>query len=262
MKQIKLIATDMDGTLLDSQKRLPRDFFEWVNNHSHIRFVIASGRQYYTLRKDFIPVHNNLIYIAENGSIIYDKDKVIYLDSMKKDDVLYSLDLADKLPTVKTILCGVKSAYMTAPNEEERQNAGMYYERLAIVDNLRDVVDKDEFLKLAYYFPGFSAEANFGCFDDVPAHLNPVLSGVSWVDIANKSVNKGAALREIQKKYNIDRSECIAFGDYLNDYDLLMEVDESYCMENGHEDMKKIAKYIAPSNDDNGVMKVLHSLAL
>ena len=47
---IKLVALDMDGTLLDSDKNLPVDFIPWVRSHKDIKTVIASGRQYYTLR--------------------------------------------------------------------------------------------------------------------------------------------------------------------------------------------------------------------
>ncbi|MBQ6985849.1 MAG: HAD hydrolase family protein, partial [Oscillibacter sp.] len=46
---IRLVATDMDGTLLNSRKELPPDFEAWVVSHPGIRVAIASGRQYYTL---------------------------------------------------------------------------------------------------------------------------------------------------------------------------------------------------------------------
>ena len=68
---IKLVALDMDGTLLDSNKRQPPDFMDWVKAHPAIKTVIASGRQYYTLVKDFIPIKDQLIYIAENGGIVF-----------------------------------------------------------------------------------------------------------------------------------------------------------------------------------------------
>ena len=80
--RIKLIATDMDGTLLDSEKKMPDDFFEWVNEHDKVKFVIASGRQYYALKRDFVPIHDKLIYIAENGAIIFHHDEIIYYESL------------------------------------------------------------------------------------------------------------------------------------------------------------------------------------
>lgn len=259
---IRLVATDMDGTLLDSNKRLPDGFFEWVNNHKDIRFVIASGRQYYTLKKDFLDIHDNLIYIAENGALVFDRDEMLYIDAMKPEDVEYCIDFIERIPSTKVILCGVKSAYMTAPNEEESYNAGMYYERLTIVDDLKSMINEDKFLKLAIYFPNNAAEANYHLFDEVPAHLKPVLSGVSWIDISNSSVNKGTAMEVIREKLDLKKAECMAFGDYLNDIELLEAVEESYCMENGHDEVKRIAKHIAPSNDENGVMKILKNLLL
>lgn len=256
-KTIKLIATDMDGTLLNSKKEMPDELFEWIKNHSDIRFVIASGRQYYTLKKDFLPVHEEIVYIAENGALVFYKDKQLYVDAMEPSDVKLCLDKINEIDGVKVILCGVESAYMTTPDAEEKYNAGMYYERLTIVDDLYEQINKDSFLKLAVYFRNEAAEENFSVFNDLPKHLKPVLSGVSWIDISNASVNKGTAMDVIKDKFSADSSECMAFGDYLNDMELLLSVQESYCMENGHDDMKKMAKYIAPSNDNNGVMKVL-----
>ena len=60
-----------------------------------------------------------------------------------------------------------------------------------------------------------------------------MLSGDSWIDISNRTVNKGIAVEAIQKKYGIDRTESMAFGDYLNDVGLIKSCEESYCMENG-----------------------------
>ena len=53
MMNIKLVAVDMDGTLLDSKKRLPEDFIPWVKSHPQVKVAIASGRQYYTLERMF-----------------------------------------------------------------------------------------------------------------------------------------------------------------------------------------------------------------
>ena len=52
----------------------------------------------------------------------------------------------------------------------------------------------------------------------------------------------------------------MAFGDYLNDAQMLENCAESYCMENGHPDLKALAKYTAASNDEDGVMQVLKNL--
>ena len=92
-------------------------------------------------------------------------------------------------------------------------------------------------------------------------HLNDSfkvsLSGHQWVDIMNPTVNKGEAMRLIQKKYNISYDETMAFGDYLNDYEMMQTCYYSYAMENAHEDLKAICNFNAPSNDEFGVITTI-----
>ena len=90
--------------------------------------------------------------------------------------------------------------------------------------------------------------------------MKAVLSAESWVDVINANVNKGNAIKVIQDIYGISPEECVAFGDYMNDYEMLRNCGESYAMENAHDEIKKVAKYIAPSNDDEGVMQVLKKI--
>ena len=75
-KSIKLVAFDMDGTVLDSKLRLPKGLFEMIESHPNVKFVVASGRQYYSLLNIFNPIKDKLIFISENGGIIMEKDKV------------------------------------------------------------------------------------------------------------------------------------------------------------------------------------------
>ena len=257
---IGLVALDMDGTLLDSKKRLPHDFIDWVRSHPDIKTVIASGRQYPTLAKELHELKDDLIFIAENGGLVVKSDEVIYLDNMKKEDVKHCLDIILKNPDMTPVLCGVKSAYMPESDAEIKQIVDVYYVALEVSDDLYSCVDKDDIIKLAVHIRGKKAEQSMSYFDDLGDGITPVLSGDSWIDIANASVNKGAAVTAVLARYGIDREASMSFGDYLNDYELIEACEESYCMENGHPDLKRIAKHIAASNDDDGVMKVLREL--
>ena len=64
-------------------------------------------------------------------------------------------------------------------------------------------------------------------------------------------------MRLIQKKYNISYDETMAFGDYLNDYEMMQTCYYSYAMENAHEDLKAICNFNAPSNDEFGVITTI-----
>lgn len=262
--KMKLVATDMDGTLLNSQKEVPGDFIPWVLSHPEIKTVIASGRQYYTLERDFIEIRDHLTFIAENGALVFDQGKVIYKNVMDPEEVRRCIKLCRTLPNASPMLCGVKSAYLEkrhASNEEVQNNAILYYDHLEYPEHLEDVLEQDEIVKMAIFFKQCSAEEYYPAFDVLRHFVKPVLSGDSWVDIQNQDVNKGVAVEAIQRKFHIAPEECMAFGDYLNDLELLKHVGESYCMINGHEDCKAVAKYVTEySNDEDGVMRILRTL--
>ena len=80
------------------------------------------------------------------------------------------------------------------------------------------------------------------------------VSGEYWLDIMNLGINKGSALKTIMDKYNIDASQVMTFGDYLNDLELIEIAGFGYAVENAHSEVKKHAKYIAPPNTEYGVI--------
>lgn len=257
---IKCIATDMDGTLLNDKKEKPKEFDKWVLAHPDIKVVIASGRQYYALRRDFEDIAEHLIFIAENGGLVFEKEQILYENIMSYEDVCRCLALAEQMDNVTPVVCGVESAYMN-PNVGEANVQGLlYYYRLQLTDDLYAAARQDKIVKVAFYITNHEAEKYFEEVRDKSEGILTVLSGTDWLDLSNETENKGNAMRAIQEKLGILPSECMAFGDYLNDYSLLEACEESYCMENGHPDLKALAKHIAPSNEENGVMQVLETL--
>lgn len=257
--RIKLVALDMDGTLLDSQKRIPNDFEDWVLSHPEIKTVIASGRQYWSLLNLFPKCRDSLSFSAENGALVFDQGKCIYRNSVSQEITLSLIDEFTALPGFAPILCGAKSAYMLGEREEYLQEASLYYAHLQILDDLRQCPEISSLVKFALY-----------CKDDIAAHkvslltipkgMKSVVSGTDWIDIGNEDVNKGTGIKQLASLYGIPKESCMAFGDYMNDYEMLLAAGESYCMANGTPELKKIAKHITSSNDDDGVMKVLRTL--
>ncbi len=261
MNTIKLVATDMDGTLLDSRKQLPANFMKWVETHPDIKTVIASGRQYYNLEILFAPIKDKLIFIADNGGLVFEKNKAIYCNNMRIEDVHNMLDFLQTIPDVTPIICGVHSAYMKHSPAMSEENAHMYYTKLKFLDNIKECTEHDDIIKLALFFEKQNAEELFPMIQNgLNDRLSAQLSGARWIDIANSSVNKGNAVTAVMKQYGIRKSEAMAFGDYLNDYTLLQACGESYAMENAHPDIKRISRHIAPSNDENGVMRILENM--
>lgn len=257
---IRLVATDMDGTLLDSEKRVPTDFRAWVKSHPSIKTAIASGRQYYALERDFSDLRDDLIFIAENGSAVYEKGKLVYYNQMRDEDISQVERLVSSIPDATMILCGIDSAYMLNPGEEEKKEAGRYYARLAYITDFSQVRKSDRIIKVAVYFRQQKAEFYHPCFSSLPSSVKTLLSGKSWVDVANHDADKGVGISKIQERFHIRKEESIAFGDYLNDIGMLQAVTYSVAMENAHPKVKAICCMKTSSNDDDGVMRILRQL--
>ncbi len=258
--KIKLVAFDMDGTALNSKLELPRGFFELMEKHRDIKFVAASGRQYYSLLNIFEPVRDKLTFIAENGAIIMNKGKTLHIEPIKSVHAREVFERIRNNPEIYPVLGCEKTAYMGNAPDEVIEDIRPYNARLEIVDNIEDVINSEPVLKFAMYNYKQARENIMPRLNNISSEIKAVLSAESWVDVINVSVNKGRAIKVIQDLYGIRKEECVAFGDYMNDYELLQNCGESYAMENAHEELKKSAKYIAPSNDDEGIMQILKKI--
>ena len=226
-KSIKLVAFDMDGTVLDSKLRLPKGLFEMIESHPNVKFVVASGRQYYSLLNIFNPIKDKLIFISENGGIIMEKDKVIHIMPVPDTKALEVLDLVSEDKGIYPVLGCEKTSYIENPPEYVMNDVAQYNVRLETVDDIKSVVGKDNILNLALYCHKRAKDNILPKLADISGDLKAVLSAESWVDVINANVNKGNAIKVIQEIYGISPEECVAFGDYMNDYEMLQNCGES-----------------------------------
>ncbi|MGL4771959.1 MAG: Cof-type HAD-IIB family hydrolase [Clostridium sp.] len=251
---IKLIASDMDGTLLNEKKELPKDFFNILDKleENDITFVAASGRPYITLYENFSPYGDKLSYIGDNGALVVHKGKTIYMNTMDKDIIKKVVDKCSSIPNTAPILCGVKGGYIPPCGEEYMAEMKKYYLKTFIFNSV-DEID-DEIFKIAVCDLNDALTNSHPILnEEFGQDLKVVVSGNVWVDIMNQGVHKGAALNRLQEKLNITKNQTMAFGDYYNDVELLGQAYQSYVMENALDDMKQYGNFIAKSNDDEGV---------
>lgn len=260
---IKLIATDMDGTLLDENGHLPEGFTEILDRlrKKDIKLIVASGRPYYTLQTNFGPMSRYLSYICDNGALVVDNNEVIYKSVIDKSLVKDILTISKSNKENVTVLCCANYAYIESCSDEYLNEVKKYYTNLEVVDDLFTV--DDDILKVTICNLENSSETLNNVFKPkFSDELNVVGSGKLWIDITNKGVNKGLALKKLMDADNISREETMALGDYYNDIEMLQEADYSFVMENAPEDMRQYGKYLAVSNIEHGVLRAIVEHAL
>ena len=260
---IKLIATDMDGTLLDHRGYLPEGFVEILNRlrSKKIKLVIASGRPYYTLQSNFGPMSGYLSYICENGALVIDNNEVIHKSIIDNNLVKEIIKIADSIIETAVVLCSPTCAYIEEVDDDIMDEVKKYYTCLKVVDDLNEV--NDEIIKITLCNLDNSKETLDTIFQpQFGEKLSVVGSGQYWIDMTNTGVNKGIALKKLMETDNITSEETMALGDYYNDVEMLKQADYSFVMENAPEDMKQHAKYIAASNKEHGVLRAIVEYAL
>ncbi|MGL4366198.1 MAG: Cof-type HAD-IIB family hydrolase [Cetobacterium sp.] len=257
---IKLVVTDMDGTFLNDKKEFSNEFWEIHSEMEKkgIKFVVASGRQYQNLRKNFERIKNKIVFIAENGSYVIEKEKEIYSRILSKEIIKKYVEVGRKISTTNVVLCGKKSAYIESTEVEFVKEVEKYYEERKVVSNLLDVID-DEIIKITYCdLSGTEKNVYPYIKDEVDCQI--VVSGEIWLDISHLESNKGIALEALQKELGVKYEETMIFGDYLNDFEMLKKGKYSFAMENAHEEIKKISNFIVGSNNENGVLEELKKI--
>ncbi|MGR5144843.1 HAD family hydrolase [Photobacterium sp. DNB23_23_1] len=257
-KEIKFIAVDMDGTLLDHNGHLPEDFFPIYQKLSQrdITFAVASGRQYYSLRNTFAPICDQMMFIAENGTLVMKGGKQLYRSEISPNAVPEIINDARGINGAHIVLCGTKSAYIETRDPLFLKEVNKYFAHCQSVDDLLDV--NDQIIKISichfdgaedYVFPLMNSK--FGHSQQV------VLSAKVWLDIMNANASKGAAIKYLQESLGFNHEQTMSFGDYLNDLEMLKVSHHSYAMENAHPKLKQIARFSAPSNREGGVITVI-----
>ncbi len=254
---IKLIVSDMDGTLLDENHIINDEFWTLFAKLSEkgIIFVAASGRQYHNLVNIFQRIKEDIYIVAENGTYVVHQEQELFLDALSKKDVKQLIHTARKLTHATLVLCGKKSAYVETEDEFFLAEIGKYYDKCQRVDDFLTV--DDEILKLAICDLTGTEQHSLPMFADLMDDYKVVVSGKIWLDISKKSANKGVAIKKLQQILNITPEQTMVFGDYMNDAEMLEDAYYSFAMADAHPELKKKARYLAGSNNENGVVKAI-----
>ena len=258
---IKFIATDLDGTLLDGNRSLPDETFEIIEKlHARgILFAPSSGRQYANLRKFFAPVEDKVVFVCENGALVKYRGETLYLNPVRETLLKETLGEIRAIPHLLPVLCGERSAYIEDRREPFRTLAVDAYTNCAEVESLDEVIGKEPVCKIAVY-DEISSEHCIKALPPKLPKLRTILSGDSWCDVSAPDASKGEAIRFIRTHFRLEREECVAFGDHMNDYEMLLECGRAYVTENAYPPLKELIGQTVPANTEYGVLEKIKQI--
>lgn len=260
LSKIKMVVTDMDGTLLNSNHEVSDRFFELFKElkKRNILFVAASGRQYNSIINKLHSIKDDILVIAENGGYVVQKDEELLSTPLDIKNRLKVLDALKGVPNIHTVLCGKRNAYLTNQSDRFIDLLKQYYSEFEIVADLNQV--NSEILKVAIYHFESSEQFTYPAVKHLEDDLKVKISGANWVDISSPNANKGFALEKMQERFGVSFEETMVFGDYNNDLEMLGKAKYSFAMANAHANILEVANYKTTSNDDFGVERILEQL--
>lgn len=262
MAEIKLIATDIDGTLVkDSSPEIYPEMFDMIRGLTArgMRFVVSSGRSCRSIRHMFREVEAQIGYIAENGAHIHCNGEDLAVTGMGLRDREGIVKRIREFPDCEMSVSTPDGCYLESKNREFidliEHN---YHNKVILVDDVLEAGDR--IIKIAMYRRGSIRELADAIIPEWQDRVKACMAGEEWIDFMDASVDKGNALKYLQSYFGVAREETMAFGDNLNDIGLLRAAGESYAVENARTEVKKNARYICPSYHERGVYHMLETL--
>ena len=265
---IKMIATDMDGTLLDPRGELDLPRLTAVLDQLEerdIKFVIATGNEIQRMRLLLGDLTKRITLIVANGARIFEKNEMLLGTFWQPDLIADTLAyFQGQEREVHLVVTSTKGGFVQDGTDfpmiskiMTEEMAAHFYKRMNFVPNLQNH-PFEEVLKMSVMVDeAQAAEITRQINTAFAGRLSAVTSGYGAIDIIQEGLHKAWGLRQLMDRWQIKSKEIMAFGDSENDLEMLELADFSYAMENGDEKIKRIASRLAPANAEAGVLQVI-----
>lgn len=270
---IKLIASDLDGTMFEKGNVIPETNLKAINdiNNSNINFTICTGKTY-SLFKNICEDIGTGYGIFGNGNQIINlkTGEEIYRKLLKNEDVLFCINTAKKLKlhihlyTNKEVITE-KLLYMDLRNFELTKNNKNIDLEFKIVTDIKEYVEREnpEILKLvisaekdlANLKREFDKNKNLrvNLIKKVDKYRDEIIGKeYEYLDIMPAGINKEQALEVLENYLKIDKSEVLAIGDNLNDLEMIKDSGVGIAVANAYDEVKEVANYTTTTTAQNG----------
>ncbi len=259
---VRLVASDMDYTLLADDKSMPEDMPGRIRalEGAGALFAAASGRPLYTLRDMFPDSWDHMAFVTDNGAAVVCREDVVFKSLIEPATVQalteFTLEGGYGLPTV----CGLDACYVREQDRRYDDVFRTFYHNIVYVETLDHLAA--EVNKFTVYFPEGNAVP---MRDEVYApawggQLSVTCGGAVWIDIMNQGVDKGTGVERLCEHLGISVADVVACGDTDNDAEMLETVGHGYLVANAEERMERFADFRIPSNNERGVAQVIDAV--
>ncbi|GAA0077307.1 Cof-type HAD-IIB family hydrolase [Clostridium sp. CTA-5] len=282
---IKIIASDMDGTLLNEKHIISKENIKAINKaeQAGIIFTISTGREYDSVKplleeskiRCQCILMNGAEYRDEDGNILecinIDKNKAIkIIEILKNINIsfrimtnkgVYTTDTREK--ALEEIAYRIQSFEPGTSFEEALKLAEInpFFLELKYISNIEEFFNNDiEFRK----FVAFNSDLSV--LKEARERLESIhglaisSSFEDNIEITDEKAQKGIMLAKVVDNMGINRDEVLVLGDSFNDYSMFTEFTESVAMGNAIPEVKEIAKYITDTNINDGVAKAIYKI--
>lgn len=268
---IKLIAIDIDGTLLNSQKILTPAVKEALQKATAkgVKVVLCTGRPVkgvQSLLEELDIIGSDQYVISYNGSLVQTTNgqETIAEFSLPFQDVVRLQQLAAALQ-VPYHAIDRQAIYTTNKDIGDFTVHESQLVSMPIRYRTIEELAQQQFVAQKMMFVDYPAQLD-AVIAKLPEWVNQdyftVKSAPFYLEVLHKDANKGNAVTALCAHLGISSSEAMAIGDNYNDLDMLAVVEHSVAMGNAVDAVKQAAKYTTTSNDDDGVAKIVSDLVL
>lgn len=262
---IKLVVTDLDGTLLNSEQKVSTENKEAVRAavDSGVVVTIATGRMYSSALPYAKQLAIDVPIITYNGAVIQSVN----------GKVIFERFVEPTLVKAVAAFCRERNWYVQIYSDDnlyfaEHNDKAKSYEELA---GIKGIAVGDKLYDLDSRVPKMlvmtdTAEETDGYIEMLQSKfegkLFVVKSNPTYIEIVSPAVNKAAALTILREKLQIDKADVMAIGDSGNDIPMLKEAGKSVAMRNAVKSIQQLCDYVTDDCDHSGVAKAINKFVL
>lgn len=270
----KMIAMDMDGTLLTTDKKVSKYSKAVLQRASDmgVKLVVCTGRIFKSAKSFAKIIGTKAPIVASNGAYIREKDRdeVIYSKPLKRNEIYKIIDISkeyDFCPQVFTsdtifsekLIHSAKSYTIWNESLLEKDRINIH-----ITDDIYSIIDENLGGILKVFVVSNEEDKLLSFRKDLKSYgdFSIVSSFKNNAEIMSEGISKGNAVNILAEYFNIPKDEVVCFGDGENDISMIKYAGLGIAMNNAIDELKEIADYITDTNDNDGVAKAIEKFVL